>query len=157
ASGTDYVPPALVEEWAKKDPITRFEAFLRDRRVLDGDAAAALRSFYKARIDALVDEALAAPEPKATAEELQQDVYAPSLLVPRPPTPEEEAAAPEMRYVDAISDGLRVAMRRDARIVLLGQDIAEYGGVFKVTEGFVQEFGKARVRNTPIVESAAIG
>jgi 2-oxoisovalerate dehydrogenase E1 component len=157
ASGTDYVPPALVEEWVKKDPITRFEAFLKDRRVLDPEAAAALRTFYKARIDALVDEALAAPEPKATAEELRQDVYAPSLLVPRPPTPEQEAAASEMRYVDAISDGLRIAMRRDARVVLLGQDIAEYGGVFKVTEGFVQEFGKSRVRNTPIVESGAIG
>jgi 2-oxoisovalerate dehydrogenase E1 component len=157
ASGTDYVPPALVEEWVKKDPIARFEAFLKDRRVLDPEAAAALRTFYKARIDALVDEALAAPEPKATAEELRQDVYAPSLLVPRPPTPEQEAAASEMRYVDAISDGLRIAMRRDARVVLLGQDIAEYGGVFKVTEGFVQEFGKSRVRNTPIVESGAIG
>ncbi len=157
ASGTDYVPPALVEEWAKKDPITRFEAFLKDRRVLDAEAAAALRTFYKARIDALVDEALAAPEPKATAEEMRQDVYAPSLLVPHLPTPEQEAAASEMRYVDAISDGLRTAMRRDTRVVLLGQDIAEYGGVFKVTEGFVQEFGKARVRNTPIVESGAIG
>jgi 2-oxoisovalerate dehydrogenase E1 component len=157
ASGTDYVPPALVEEWAKKDPITRFEAFLKDRRVLDAEAAAALRTFYKARIDALVDEALAAPEPKATAEEMRQDVYAPSLLVPHLPTPEQEAAASEMRYVDAISDGLRTAMRRDTRVVLLGQDIAEYGGVFKVTEGFVREFGKARVRNTPIVESGAIG
>jgi 2-oxoisovalerate dehydrogenase E1 component len=157
ASGTDYVPPALVEEWAKKDPITRFEAFLKDRRVLDAEAAADLRTFYKARIDALVDEALAAPEPTATAEELRQDVYAPSLLVPQPPTPEQETAATEMRYVDAISDALRIAMRRDARVVLLGQDIAEYGGVFKVTEGFVPEFGKSRVRNTPIVESGAIG
>jgi 2-oxoisovalerate dehydrogenase E1 component len=63
----------------------------------------------------------------------------------------------DTRYVDAISDALRVAMRRDERIVLLGQDIAEYGGVFKVTEGFVDEFGKARVRNTPIIESGAIG
>ena len=67
------------------------------------------------------------------------------------------AEAPELRYVDAISDALRVAMRRDERVVLLGQDIAEYGGVFKVTEGFADEFGKARVRNTPIIESGAVG
>ncbi len=67
------------------------------------------------------------------------------------------AEHPERRYVDAISDGLREVMRRDDRVILLGQDIAEYGGVFKITEGFVEEFGKARVRNTPIIESAAIG
>ncbi len=157
ASGTDYVPPVLLEEWAKKDPIARFEAFLLEKRVLAPEAMVALRASYKARIDGLVDEALAAPEPPAPAEEMEHDVYAPSLLVPRPPSPEAGAQAPERRYVDAISDGLRVAMRRDPRVVLLGQDIAEYGGVFKVTDGFVEEFGKARVRNTPIVESGAIG
>ena len=62
-----------------------------------------------------------------------------------------------MRYIDAISDGLREAMRADERVVLLGQDIAEYGGAFKVTDGFVAEFGKERVRNTPIIESGALG
>ncbi len=157
ASGTDYVPPALFVEWAKKDPIARFETLLTEKRVLAPETAATLRAFYKARIDALLEEALAAPEPRATAEEMRADVLAPSLLVPQPPSPEDEAAAPESRYVDAISDALRIAMRRDGRVVLLGQDIADYGGVFKITEGFVQEFGKARVRNTPIVESAAIG
>jgi 2-oxoisovalerate dehydrogenase E1 component len=79
------------------------------------------------------------------------------LLKRVPLSPAAEAAAPELRYLDAISDGLREAMRRDERVVLMGQDIAEYGGVFKATEGFVEEFGKARVRNTPIVESGAIG
>ncbi len=157
ASGTEYVPSQLFEEWTKKDPIARFEALLLEKRVLAPEAAAALRASYKARIDALVDEALAAPEPAASASDLSADVYAPSLLVPRPPAPEAEAAAAELRYVDAIRDGLRVAMRRNDRVVLLGQDIAEYGGVFKVTEGFVDEFGKARVRNTPIIESGAIG
>src|SRR4029453_18263508 len=104
ASGTDYVPPALVEEWVKKDPITRFEAFLKDRRVLDPEAAAALRTFYKARIDALVDEALAAPEPKATAEELRQDVYP-----PKPPrAPAADARAGSGRFRDAVR-------RRDQR------------------------------------------
>src|SRR5258707_68456 len=76
---------------------------------------------------------------------------------PAPRSAAAEADAKELRYLDAISDGLREAMRRDGRVVLMGQDIAEYGGVFKVTEGFVEEFGKARVRNTPIIESGAVG
>ena len=63
----------------------------------------------------------------------------------------------EMRFVDAVSDGLRIALRRYDNLVVLGQDIAEYGGVFKVTEGFYEEFGKERIRNTPICESAIIG
>ncbi len=116
-----------------------------------------MRGAYKARIDALVDEAIAEKEPQATAEELTADVYVVSPRLAAAPSPEALAAAPERRYVDAIADGLREAMRRDDKVLLLGQDIAEYGGVFKVTEGFVEEFGKARVRNTPIIESGAIG
>ena len=111
----------------------------------------------KARIAEIADEALAAPDPASTPERELADVYAPSLLVPREPSDEAIAAAPELRYVDAISDGLRTVMREDPRVILLGQDIAEYGGVFKITEGFSAEFGKDRVRNTPIIESGAIG
>jgi 2-oxoisovalerate dehydrogenase E1 component len=157
ASGTDYVPKEQLEEWARRDPVRRFEDFLRERGLLTGADFDAVRTAYKARIDALADEALAAPEPRSTVAEKLADVFAPSGAFPSPPPPAAEAAAPEMRYVDAISDGLREAMRRDERVVLLGQDIAEYGGVFKVTEGFALEFGKARVRNTPIIESGAIG
>jgi len=157
ASGTDYVPKELLAEWAKKDPVRRYEAFLLQQGLFTEADFAAVRHAYKIRIDALADEALAAPEPRSTVEEKLADVFAPSLLVPRPPSTTAEADALELRYVDAISDGLRVAMRQDERIVLLGQDIAEYGGVFKVTEGFVDEFGRARVRNTPIIESGAIG
>ena len=157
ASGTDYVPKEQMEEWTKKDPIARYERFLLERGVLSPDDPTTVRAAYSARIDALVEEALAAPEPVSTPEEKLADVFAPSLLRVEPPPPEAEAAAPEVRYVDAISDALRIAMRRNPRVILLGQDIAEYGGVFKVTEGFVEEFGKARVRNTPIVESGAVG
>jgi 2-oxoisovalerate dehydrogenase E1 component len=155
ASGTDYVPQALIDEWAKKDPVARYESLLLAHGVLTESDREALRLAYKARIDALVDEALSAPDPVATPDEMLADVYAPSLLRAAPPT--ADRAANELRYVDAISDGLRVAMRRNPKLVLLGQDIAEYGGVFKVTEGFVEEFGKHRVRNTPIIESGAIG
>ena len=157
ASGTDYVPPEQLAEWAKKDPLRRYEAFLLQQGLFSEADFAAIRAAYKARIDALADEALAAPEPRSTPQEKLADVFAPSLLLPSPPTPQQLAEAADTRYLDAISDALRVAMRRDERIVLLGQDIAEYGGVFKVTEGFVEEFGKARVRNTPIIESGAIG
>ncbi|MEE8217861.1 MAG: thiamine pyrophosphate-dependent enzyme [Vicinamibacteria bacterium] len=154
ASGTDYVPRPLLEEWARKDPLVRYEAFLREREILSQDDFERIRGKYKSMTDLLADEALGAPEPQSSVD---TDVFAPSLLVPRAPDPEREQAAPERRYVDAISDGLRTVMRRDERVVLLGQDIAEYGGVFKVTADFVEEFGKARVRNTPIIESGAIG
>jgi 2-oxoisovalerate dehydrogenase E1 component len=157
ASGTDYVPKEALEEWALKDPVLRFEKLLLERGVLSPDAPASIRAAYRARIDALVDEALDASDPASGPEALRADVFAPSLLAPAPPDPAAEAEAPERRYVDAISDGLHVAMSRDPRVVLLGQDIAEYGGVFKVTEGFVEDFGKARVRNTPIIESGAVG
>jgi len=157
ASGIDYVPKERLELWAKKDPVRRYEAFLVERGILAETDFAGIRAECKLLIDGLADEALSAGEPRSTTEEQLADVFAPSRLEPKPPTAEAEAAAPEARYVDAISDGLRTAMRRDERIVLLGQDIAEYGGVFKVTEGFASEFGKARVRNTPIIESGAIG
>jgi 2-oxoisovalerate dehydrogenase E1 component len=157
ASGTDYVPKALLEEWARKDPVQRYESFLLENGVLAVGDPQAIRAAYKKRIDALTEEALSAPEPRSTVEEKVGDVFAPSLLVPREPHATEQERAPERRYVDAISDALRTVMGLDERVVLLGQDIAEYGGVFKVTRGLVEEFGKARVRNTPIIESGAIG
>jgi 2-oxoisovalerate dehydrogenase E1 component len=155
ASGTDYVPRHLFEEWARKDPVARFEAALRQAGLLDDARRSALREEIRMQIDALVDDALAAPDPSSTAFRELADVYAPSGAA----TPEAPPDAPstEKRYVDAISDGLREVMRQRPEVVLLGQDIAEYGGVFKVTEGFLAEFGKARVRNTPIIESGALG
>jgi 2-oxoisovalerate dehydrogenase E1 component len=157
ASGTAYVPKELFEEWTHKDPISRFERVLMERGILSPAEKEAIRSELKPRIEVLVDEALAAPDPVSSAEQEIADVFAPSLLIPAPPTPAAEASAAELRYVDAISDALRIAMRRNPRVILMGQDIAEYGGVFKVTEGFLGEFGKDRVRNTPIIESGAIG
>jgi 2-oxoisovalerate dehydrogenase E1 component len=157
ASGTAYVPPPLVQEWGAKDPLARFERALVEGGVLSDPEAQAVRAALKTRVDAAVEEALATPAPVSTAERELFDVLAPERSVPRSSPEPDAAAAPELRYVDAISDGLRAAMRSDPRVILLGQDIAEYGGVFKVTEGFVDEFGKARVRNTPIIESGAVG
>jgi 2-oxoisovalerate dehydrogenase E1 component len=157
ASGTAYVPQPLVQEWAAKDPVARFERALVEGGVLSEAEAQAVRAALKARVDAAVEEALATPAPVSTAERELFDVLAPGGTVAPSTAEPDAAAAPELRYVDAISDGLRAVMRRDPRVILLGQDIAEYGGVFKVTEGFVEEFGKARVRNTPIIESGAVG
>jgi 2-oxoisovalerate dehydrogenase E1 component len=155
ASGTAYVPKHLFEEWAAKDPVRRFEQWLFARGLLDEAARDKLRAELKPVIDALVDEALAAPDPVSSAESELADVYAPSAL--RVEGPQPSAPVSERRYVDAIQDGLRETMRRRREVILIGQDIAEYGGVFKVTEGFASEFGKARVRNTPIIESGAVG
>ncbi|HEY8549844.1 MAG TPA: thiamine pyrophosphate-dependent enzyme [Vicinamibacterales bacterium] len=154
ASGTAYVPESLFQAWREKDPLLRFEAVVERAGVFEPGERDALRAALAREIDEAVDEALAAPDPASTPERELADVLAPPRPFTRrtPPGP-----ARELRYVDAISEGLREAMRADERTILLGQDIAEYGGVFKVTEGFVEEFGKARVRNTPIIESGAIG
>jgi 2-oxoisovalerate dehydrogenase E1 component len=157
ASGTGYVPPALFAEWREKDPIARFERVLDNTGAMTGDERDALRQQLIATIDAVADGVLTAPEPQSTADRELADVYAPSLVNLREPDAAAIESAPETRYVDAISDALRLIMQRDPTAVILGQDIAEYGGVFKVTKGFVEEFGKARVRNTPIIESGAIG
>jgi 2-oxoisovalerate dehydrogenase E1 component len=153
ASGTDYVPPDELARWAQLDPLLRFEAVLDGRGVLPAAEREALRAEIAADVDARVEAALAAPEPDSTVERETAAVFAPARTVPR------AAVGPEveLRYLDAISDGLREAMRADDRVVLLGQDIADYGGAFKVTDGFVAEFGKDRVRNTPIIESGALG
>jgi 2-oxoisovalerate dehydrogenase E1 component len=157
ASGTDYVPDALVTEWAARDPLLRFERALTERGLLNEPERVALRAELKAHVDALVDDALTAPEPDSSAALELADVYAPPRSVPQPPSASALAEARELRFVDAVREGLHVALERDPQVVLIGQDIAEYGGVFKCTEGFVEQFGKARVRNTPIIESGLLG
>ncbi len=156
ASGTDYVPPEELAEWAGRDPLVRFEAVLDQRGVLPEAERAGLRAGIAAEVDARVEAALAAPAPSSTAAAEAGAVWAPAVRVPSS-APAAATELVERRYLDAISDGLREAMRADPGVVLLGQDIAEYGGAYKVTAGFVAEFGKDRVRNTPIVESAALG
>ena len=157
ASGTAYVPKELIAEWAEKDPVGRFENVLIDRGVLTPARRAELRKELKAAIDDLADAALSVPDPASTPERELSDVYAPTLLVAEEPSRAAVAAAPERRYVDAVHEALREALARDPRVILMGQDIAEYGGVFKCTAGLAAEFGKSRVRNTPIIESGAVG
>lgn len=153
ASGTKYVPQELFDEWARKDPVAQYEEFLRTEGLLDETAISQIRKEFKTRINTAVEEGFAASELTIDQQKEISEVYAPASFPYISPGTETS----EMRFIDAISDGLRQAMKRHSGLVLMGQDIAEYGGVFKITEGFVDEFGKDRVRNTPICESAIVG
>lgn len=154
ASGTKYVPQELFTLWETKDPVQTYEQWLVSEGLLDDEAISALKGSFKQFINDAVERAFNEPEPVPDLEEELEDVYAPTPVV-RETTPSSDRK--EMRYIDAISDGLRQGMEAHDNLVLMGQDIAEYGGVFKITDGFVHQFGKDRVRNTPLCESAIIG
>lgn len=154
ASGVAYVPKELFEQWGKRDPITTYQNFLTDIGVLSAHALGGIRARLAAAIEAGVEAMFNEPEIVPDMRVELGDVYAPS---PQGNIPPASPAASERRFVDAVSDGLRQAMERDPGLVLMGQDIAGYGGVFKVTEGFVERFGPDRVRNTPLCESAILG
>ena len=161
ASGVKYVPPELLEDWAKRDPVNNFEDWLRSQGVLDQGGVERTREDIREYIESELSEVSGPVSITLDTEKELAEVYA--------PLPEEEAAAyslsggeepfhgPEKRFVDAISEGLEQSMRQHERLVLMGQDIAEYGGAFKITEGLVETFGKSRVRNTPLCESAIVG
>ncbi len=153
ASGTKYVPNELMEYWAAKDPVKNFEQWLLSLGYISEEEIREQRDTFKKEINSLVEQGFAMPdlEPDVTVEE--NDVYKPFEFRHSPPGEETQS----MRMVDAIRDGLHQGMMKHHNLVLMGQDIADYGGVFKVTEGFVQEFGKERVRNTPLCESAIVG
>lgn len=154
ASGTKYVPQELFSQWEKKDPVVNYERWLVEAGVLTETAKEALRRSIKNEIAMAVEAAFSEPEITADLDRELNDVYRQhGPIVIDPPT----ANTKEMRFIEAISDGMRESMRRHGNLVLMGQDIAEYGGAFKVTDGFVAEFGKDRVRNTPLCESAILG
>ena len=155
ASGTKYVPQSLMEEWAAKDPVENYEKWLLDEGILTETAKHGIREKIKAAIEAGLQEADAEPMPTADIQEEIADMYQP-FVAPVTDAP-KDAVAPEKRFIDAIQEGMKQSMERYPELVLMGQDIADYGGVFKITEGFVAEFGKARVRNTPLCESAIVG
>ncbi len=153
ASGIKYVPKALFEEWAERDPIQQFEGFLETEKFLDVGQRETIETEITERIKEAVDDALSAPLPSSELLAEVADVFYPAETTVHP----AQGAQSEKRYVDAIKDALEQEMENDERVVIMGQDIAEYGGVFKITEGFLDKFGTERVRNTPIIESGAIG
>lgn len=178
ASGTKYVPKELFEEWGRKDPIKKYEQYLLNEKVITEMEIADIKNDFKKYIeDELAEAYKAKPMVVSTAEELR-DVYAgrPETIderrekvdgdfvgtaerrnVGRPDDLTKDDLTTESRFVDAISNALKLSMQKYDNLILMGQDIAEYGGAFKITEGFVQQFGKARVRNTPLCESAIVG
>lgn len=155
ASGTRYVPAGLFDEWHSKDPIDNYQAFLLEQKIIDEGVIKSLREKAKREIDAEMKAFEELPAEADTGNELA-DVYAPSPSSPDEPEPATEQF-PTIRYIDSISEGLRQSMERFPQLVLMGQDIGEYGGVFKVTEGLMGRFGEHRVRNTPLCEAAVVG
>ncbi len=154
ASGVKYVPKELFEEWAKKDPVINYEEYLFKEGILSDGRITEIRASIQKEIEEGLATGFAAPPVTPDTAEEVADVYAPSdIKTTQPATP----AKTEKKFIQAISDGLRTGMERYPNLVLMGQDIAEYGGAFKVTEGFMQQFGKERVRNTPLCESAIVG
>lgn len=174
ASGTKYVPKELFDEWGRKDPIKNFEQYLIDQQVITEMQVAAIRNETREYIETELQLAAKAAEMTVDETEEIRDVYAgqfgveglglgvgevPVLDTPHSPltTHDSRLTTHDSRFVDAIQSALRQSMEKHANLVLMGQDIAEYGGAFKITEGFVDLFGKARVRNTPLCESAIVG
>lgn len=169
ASGTKYVPKELFEEWGRKDPVVNFEHYLLQYGIATPDDIIGIKEAFKQLIEDELKIAFAADEIRPDTTEELADVYAPkqnnreskyALQVidnTTPNSPAAVAARDGVRLIDAIKEGLYQSMEQHDNLVLMGQDIAEYGGAFKITEGFVETFGKARVRNTPLCESAIVG
>ena len=153
ASGTKYYPEGIIDEWSKKDPVALYEEFLLAEKIITPGDVEAMNLKLKEKINTNLKSAYAEPDIVANTEEEFDDLFAPFSNAEIPASSTKK----KMRFIDAIQDGLRESMRKHDRLVLMGQDIAEYGGVFKVTEGFVEEFGKGRVRNTPLCETAIVG
>ena len=158
ASGTKYIPKYLFEIWQTKDPVEKYENYLAGEGILTDDLKTQIHSEIKEHIERALQEGFAGAEFVAdTAKELR-DIYAPRKAAVRENSVlPSRAGASELRFIDAVKEGLHQSMHAHDNLVLMGQDIAEYGGAFKITEGFVDEFGKERVRNTPLCESGIIG
>jgi 2-oxoisovalerate dehydrogenase E1 component len=152
ASGTKYVPQDLMDMWAVKDPVNNYKNYLTEIGVLTPEYDEKLHSDIKTDIEESLVIANVEFEIEASYEEELNDVYAPYSYKDITPDPTEQS----MRFIDAISSGLKQSMQLHPNSVIMGQDIAEYGGAFKITDGFVDLFGKDRVRNTPICESAVV-
>ena len=166
ASGTKYVPPQLFDLWEQKDPIKNYETYLLEQGLLDDESRTAIRNELKGYIESELKTGYASPAMVTDTREELNDLYATpaanlkAVEIINNATPGFVPAGPvkeTARFIDGIKDGLYQSMQQHPNLVLMGQDIAEYGGAFKITEGLAATFGKARVRNTPICESAIVG
>ena len=153
ASGTKYVPKDLMEHWGAKDPVVNYEHYLVEEGVIDNSFIQSTRKTIQDRIDAGLETAFAEEAIESNEENETRDLYFPFEGKVRKAGKKTRS----QRFVDAISDGLSQSMEKHPQLILMGQDISDYGGVFKITEGFVEKFGHDRVRNTPLCESAIVG
>jgi len=154
ASGTKYVPQELFDEWAKKDPISNYENWLKGEGILTDELIETIHAEFVESINADVQKVLDVPSIAIDTNEELADVFAPHTAFT---TDVSNRETKSLKMVGAIREGLQESMRQHDNLIIMGQDVAEYGGVFKITEGFVEEFGKERVRNTPLCESAILG
>lgn len=152
ASGTKYVPQELMDAWAIKDPVENYKTYLESISLLTAEMDVEIRSAIKQEIDEHWAKATNEPEIAASYDEEMNDVYKPYDFEDLAPGTETQS----IRFVDAITQGLKQSFERHDKLVMMGQDIAEYGGAFKITDGFVEAFGKDRIKNTPICESAVV-
>ncbi len=163
ASGVKYVPKHLFEEWEQKDPLKNYESWLINENIFNNDKIAAIRAELKEKIEAELSMAYTAPPIVPDTEEELRDVFAPvtpkrSLIINNSDVEyKPDNATDNVKFISAISDALNLSLQHHPELVIMGQDIAEYGGAFKVTEGFVEKYGKGRIRNTPLCESAIVG
>ena len=154
ASGVKYVPKKMIEKWLKKDPILLYEDFLLRNSIIDQKYIDRIESKIEKEVSLFIDKCIEKSKNSSSESKEINDVYCSSKFKQIYP---KSNSLISTRYVDAIKNSLYQKMVKDKSVIIMGQDIAEYGGVFKVTEGFVEKFGKDRVRNTPITESAVIG
>lgn len=153
ASGTKYVPEELMDEWKKKDPILNYENYLVDNNTLIDSQIQQIKEQIFEEISEAASVFNKTGSMEVTSQNELNDVF--REYFPIKITPKGETK--EFRFIDAIQDALKIAMKKYDNLILMGQDIGSYGGVFKITEGFVEEFGESRVRNTPISEAAPLG
>ena len=153
ASGTDYIPDSIFKNWAKKDPIEIYKKYLKTNKILNNKTQNQINQKINDKIDSSFELALNAKKPKSDKAKEINDVFKAYLFDKKDAIGEDE----EQRYVDSISNTLKGIMRKDKSTIIMGQDVCEYGGVFKITKDFVEEFGSDRIRNTPIIESGILG
>jgi 2-oxoisovalerate dehydrogenase E1 component len=168
ASGTKYIPPKLFELWEMKDPVKNYERYLIESSVMNEINVTEIRNEFKDKIESELKVGFDTRPVVADTEEELEDIYAKKLTDSSWPMATVKIdnstqssvighRSSEKRMIDAIKEGLHQSMQQHSNLILMGQDIAEYGGAFKITEGFVTEFGKERIRNTPLCESAIVG
>ena len=153
ASGTDYIPKKIFNKWLKKDPIENYKKYLQSKKILTDKIQEQINKKIDKKIDSSFEFALNSKKPQSTSLNEINDVYKKHIFNLR--NPKDKGL--EIRYVDSISNSLKDIMFKNDKTIIMGQDISKYGGVFKITKDFLEEFGSERVRNTPIIESGILG